>query len=222
MDAVSVGDHHRRLGTYLGPGIQHREGRRGHQQPLGLISSSPQQAFLCQDGAQLTGENCVTGQAQRPTAVRQQEEDLELQQPERPKRQRRRSQQRWRHEQWRMADRQNQQWKKGGRWDSFRSTHSGSSDGGGMYERRNSGGRSVRDYGDGGGGYDDGYRGQYHGGFGRGGRGGGRGGGLTAADISLSSGTGPTLNIYANLIKDFFPILLFTPVLMIHGCNLQK
>jgi hypothetical protein len=29
-------------------------------------------------------------------------------------------------------------------------------------------------------------------------------GGLTAADISLSSGTGPTLNIYANLITDFF------------------
>jgi hypothetical protein len=52
-----------------------------------------------------------------------------------------------------------QQWNEGGRRDSFRSAHSGSSDGGGMYDRRNSSGRSVRDYGDGGGGYDDGYRG---------------------------------------------------------------
>ncbi len=42
-----------------------------------------------------------------------------------------------------------QQWKEGGRRDSFRSAHSGSSDGGGMYARRYSDGRSAREYGDG-------------------------------------------------------------------------
>jgi hypothetical protein len=54
-----------------------------------------------------------------------------------------------------------QQWKEGGRRDSFRSTHSGSSDGGGNYDRRYSDGRSAREYGGGGGGYNHGYRGKY-------------------------------------------------------------
>ncbi len=65
-----------------------------------------------------------------------------------------------------------QQWKEGGRRDSFRSAHSGSSDGGGMHDRRFSGEKHPRSYGDGGGGYGPDYYGQYHSG-----RGGGRGGG---------------------------------------------
>jgi hypothetical protein len=71
-----------------------------------------------------------------------------------------------------------QQWKEGGRRDSFRSTHSGGytsgSDGGGTYGHRYSDGRQAR--GGGGGGFDSGYRGKFDG-YGRGGRGGGRGGG---------------------------------------------
>ncbi len=68
-----------------------------------------------------------------------------------------------------------QQWKEGGRRDSFRSTHyTSGSDGGGTYDRRYSDGRQAR--GGGGGGFDSGYRGKFDG-YGRGGRGGGRGGG---------------------------------------------
>jgi hypothetical protein len=74
-----------------------------------------------------------------------------------------------------------QQWKEGGRRDSFRSTHSGGYtsgfDGGGTYDRRYSDGRQAR--GGGGGGFDFGYRGKFDGGYGRGGRGGGRGGGYS-------------------------------------------
>ncbi len=70
-----------------------------------------------------------------------------------------------------------QQWKEGGRRDSFRSAHSGSLDGGGMYDRGYSGDRYTRSYGSGSGVYGPDHRGQYHGGYGRGGRGGGRGGG---------------------------------------------
>jgi hypothetical protein len=72
-----------------------------------------------------------------------------------------------------------QQWKEGGRRDSFRSTHSGGytsgSDAGGYYGHRYSDGRQARG-GGGGGGFDSGYRGKFDG-YGRGGRGGGRGGG---------------------------------------------
>jgi hypothetical protein len=46
-----------------------------------------------------------------------------------------------------------QQWKEGACRDSFRSTHSGSSDGGGNYDPRYSDGRSAREYGGGRGGY---------------------------------------------------------------------
>jgi hypothetical protein len=67
-----------------------------------------------------------------------------------------------------------QQWKEGGRRDSFRSGLSGGytsgSDGGGTYDRRFSDGRQAR-------GFDHGYRGKFYGGYGRGGgRGGGYGG----------------------------------------------
>jgi hypothetical protein len=73
-----------------------------------------------------------------------------------------------------------QQWKEGGRRDSFRSTHSGGytsgSDGGGIYDRQYSDGRPAR--GGGGGGFNFGYRGKFDGGYdcGGGGRGGGYGG----------------------------------------------
>jgi hypothetical protein len=69
-----------------------------------------------------------------------------------------------------------QQWKEGGRRDSFRSGLSGGytsgSDGGGTYDRRYSDGRQAR--GGGGGGFDHGYRGKFDGGYGRGGGYGGR------------------------------------------------
>ncbi len=68
-----------------------------------------------------------------------------------------------------------QQWKEGGRRDSFRSSHSGGSDGGGNYDRRYIDGRSAGSGG--GGGFNHGNRGKFDGGYGRGGRGGGRGGG---------------------------------------------
>ncbi len=72
-----------------------------------------------------------------------------------------------------------QQWKEGGRRDSFRSSHSGGyasgSDGGGHYDRRYSDGRSAGNGGSGG--FNIGYRGKFDGGYGRGGgRGGGYGG----------------------------------------------
>ncbi len=71
-----------------------------------------------------------------------------------------------------------QQWKEGGRRDSFRSAHSSSSDGGGAgYDRRFSSEKFPRSYGDGGGGgYGSDHYGMYRGGHSRGGRGGGGGG----------------------------------------------
>jgi hypothetical protein len=69
-----------------------------------------------------------------------------------------------------------QQWKEGGRRDSFRSTHSNSSEDGSSYNRQQYDGRSYRGRGGGerGGGYQN--YGQNRGGFGFGGGRGGRGG----------------------------------------------
>ncbi len=70
---------------------------------------------------------------------------------------------------------------------SVQSAHSGSSDGGGMYDRRFSSEKHPRSYGDGGGGFGPDYHGQY-----RGGRGGGRGGGGDGGRFSPKSGSGST------------------------------